>query len=374
MEHRCALRIAVFGIAILLSTLNAMAQTPPQTTPQTPPPTPQVFQPPTPAPDKFDWIQLKSGEWLKGELIALYDDSLEFDSDELDDLTFDFEDVRQVRTGRIVQVRLKDRELAGRLVIDGNSLQVLADTTQQATRADLVSITPGERSEFSYWSGNATLGFNLREGNSQQIEANTVASARRRTVNSRLVLDYFGNYNITDDITVTDNQRAKGGIDWFVTQRFFVRPIYLEYLRDPFQNFESRWTIGAALGYQLVDTSRISWEVNAGPAYQLTKFVSVGEGESDEEKTIGFWSGTTYTNELTEDIDYNLDYRFLIVKPEAGRYTHHFLTGFSIDSLGPLDFDFSFVWDRVQQPRADSAGVVPKKDDYRLILGLGFDF
>ena len=26
------------------------------------------------APDKFDWIQLTSGEWLKGELIALYDD------------------------------------------------------------------------------------------------------------------------------------------------------------------------------------------------------------------------------------------------------------------------------------------------------------
>jgi hypothetical protein len=69
-----------------------------------------------------------------------------------------------------------------------------------------------------------------------------------------------------------------------------------------------------------------------------------------------------------------MDYRFLVVKPEAGRYTHHFLTSLSIDSFGPLDFDISFVWDRVQQPKAESTGIVPKKDDFRLIFGLEFDF
>jgi hypothetical protein len=35
---------------------------------------------------------------------------------------------------------------------------------------------------------------------------------------------------------------------------------------------------------------------------------------------------------------------------------------------------FSFVWDRVQEPRPESSGVVPEKDDYRLIVGVGFDF
>ena len=322
----------------------------------------------------FDWIQLKSGEWLKGELIALYDDKLEFDSDELDNLTFDWDDVRQVRTGRVVQVRFMDRTLTGRLVIDANTVQVLGDTTQQIDRAQLVSITPGESKESSYWSGNVTLGFNLREGNSEQVEANSLASVRRRTVKNRIVLDYAGNYNITDATTVTNNQRANVGVDWFVTARFFVRPIVVEYLHDPFQNFENRWTIGAALGYQLVDTSRISWEFNVGPAFQHTKFVSVTEGESQGEKTGALWAGTTYTNELTKDIDYTLDYRFLLVKPEAGRYTHHFVTGLSIDSFGPLDFDISFVWDRVQQPRPEDSGLVPKKDDFRLIFGLGFDF
>jgi len=363
MKHSFMLRRVVFSVAIVFFPLIAMAQTPPQ-----------GFQPPTPPEDKFDWIQLKSGEWLKGELIALYDESLEFDSDELKDLKLDWEDVRQVRTGRIVQARFLDRALTGRLVINGNTVQVLGDTTQQLDRAQLVSITPGEPKEISYWSGNATFGFNLRKGNSDQSEFNTLASIRRRTVTSRLTLDYLANYNVTDDTTVTDNQRVNGGVDWFVTSRFFVRPIMVEYLRDPFQNFENRWTIGAAVGYQLVDTSRIDWDVSAGPAFQHTTFVSVEQGESDIEKTGALWGGTKYKNELTKDIDYTFDYRFLVVKPEAGRYTHHFLTSLSIDSVGPLDFDISLVWDRVQQPRPESSGVVPKKNDYRLILGLGFDF
>jgi hypothetical protein len=337
--------------------------------------TPAAFQPPPPPADAFDWVQLTSGEWLKGELIALYDGSLEFDSDELDNLTLDWEDIKQVRTGRVVQVRFRDRDaVTGRLVVDGDTVRVLGDTEQQFPRAGLMTITPGEPRESNYWAGNATFGFNLRQGNSDQVEANTVASAKRRTLSTRLAIDYFGNYNVTDELTVTNNQRVNTSIDWFVTARLFVRPAVVEYYRDPFQNFAHRSTIGAAVGYQIVDNSRVSWEANVGPAYQHTIFDSVAAGESDTESTAAVWAGTTYTNELTGDVDYTLDYRFLVIKPEAGRFTHHFLTGLSVDALGPLDLDVSFVWDRVERPRADSSGLVPKQDDYRLIFGVGFDF
>lgn len=338
--------------------------------------TPQPFQPPPPAPDEFDWIQLTSGEWLKGELIVLYDGSLEFDSEELDDLTLDWDDVRQVRTARIVQVRFRDRAepVTGRLLVDGDSVRVVGDTEQSFTRTTLLSIAAGEPRERNYWSGNVVLGFNLRRGNSEQVEANTVAGARRRTVNTRVGLDYVANYNVTDDLTVTNNQRANIGVDWFVTDRLFIRPVVAEYYRDPFQNFAHRATLGAAVGYQLVDTPRVSWEVNVGPAYQRTIFASVAEGESKTESTAALWAGTAYTNELTSDIDYLLDYRFLLVEPEAGKYTHHFITGLSLDAVGPFDVNVSFIWDRVQEPRPDSSGRIPKKNDYRMIFGIGFDF
>lgn len=43
-----------------------------------------VWAPEGSPPEGFDWIQLTNGEWLKGDLKVLYNDSLEFDSDELD--------------------------------------------------------------------------------------------------------------------------------------------------------------------------------------------------------------------------------------------------------------------------------------------------
>jgi CheY-like chemotaxis protein len=48
-----------------------------------------------PPADGFDWIQLKSGEWLKGEIKAMQDRKLEVDSDKLNYLTFEWRDVRQ---------------------------------------------------------------------------------------------------------------------------------------------------------------------------------------------------------------------------------------------------------------------------------------
>ena len=171
---------------------------------------------------------------------------------------------------------------------------------------------PGEPREINYWSADATFGFNLRRGNSDQVEANTLASARRRTVEQprrpglRRQLQHDRR-----NVTVTNNQRINGGVDWFVTARFFVRPVVVEYFRDPFQNFAHRWTIGGALGYQMVDTPRVSWEFNVGPSYQRTTFESVTAGESNKESTAALWAGTVYTNEITKDIDYTFDYRLI---------------------------------------------------------------
>lgn len=66
-----------------------------------------IWGPPSALPEKFDWIQLTSGEWLKGDLKVLYDKKLEFDSDELDLLELDWEDVKQVRGHKLHSVRFE---------------------------------------------------------------------------------------------------------------------------------------------------------------------------------------------------------------------------------------------------------------------------
>ena len=58
------------------------------------------WQPKAPdgVPADFDWIRLPSDEWLKGKIISMYDGKLEFDSKELGVHTFDFADIKEIRT------------------------------------------------------------------------------------------------------------------------------------------------------------------------------------------------------------------------------------------------------------------------------------
>jgi len=34
----------------------------------------------------------------------------------------------------------------------------------------------------------------------------------------------------------------------------------------------------------------------------------------------------------------------------------------------------SFVWDRTESPPPDATGTIPKKDDFRLMVGVSFEF
>jgi len=331
--------------------------------------------PAPPMPDEFDWVQLVSDEWLKGEIIAMYKESLEFDSDELDDLTLDFEDIKQIRSAGVMQVGLVGGEVAtGKLVMDGDEVRVMGEKDEVFAKSQVVSITSGEPRERNYWTADFNAGANLRGGNSDQVDSNFRVAIKRRTVKNRIELDYLGNYSSTNDVTAADNQRVDVAWDRFVTDRFFLSPVLAEYYRDPFQNIASRGTIGAGAGYQIVDTAKIDWQATVGFAYQSTRFDDVVEGESHSASTPTLVVGTAYDHELSGSVDFNLQYQFFIVNEESGQYTHHLVTGFEFDLIGSLDFDVTFVWDYIRKPRALSDGSLPKQNDTGLNFTLGFDF
>ncbi len=47
-----------------------------------------------------------------------------------------------------------------------------------------------------------------------------------------------------------------------------------------------------------------------------------------------------------------------------------FIARYRKEITGSLDFDVSFMWDRVGQPTTDAEGNTPKPDDYRLMIGI----
>jgi putative salt-induced outer membrane protein YdiY len=341
---------------------------------------PEPWEPTVPAmpamPTEWDWIQLTSDEWLKGEFIVMFKEQLEFESDELDMLTFDWEDIAQVRTASIMQVRFLNNEIVtGKLYIEGEAVQIITEKgVRDFTKSEILSVTAGVPREINFWSGKVTIGANIRSGNTEQKEINTQARFQRRTVMNRINLDFIGNYNITDDVEAADNQRASGTWDKFISDRLFVTPVFAEYYRDPFQNIEQRWTLGAGVGYDLIDNNKMELSASGGPAYQKTTFSDVEVDSSDSESTPALVLGSMFDWDITGDIDFIWEYRLQITNEETGTYNHHMVTKLEIELTSMLDVDFSWVWDRIQDPRPDSDGDVPEQDDYRLTVGIGFEF
>ena len=331
--------------------------------------------PPSALPDKFDWIQLNSGEWLKGDLKVLYEDKLEFDSDELDLLELDWEDVKQVRGHKPHSVRLEgSMTVVGILkVVDDKVFVITEEEVLEFDRSRLVSIAHGATKEIGNWSAKISISLDVRGGNSDQTNYSTSANARRRTSGSRFFIDYLGIFNKTEGIETANSQRINSYYDIFKTRKFYWRPVFGEYFRDPFSNIENSVTVGTGVGYHIIDTSKTEWDITPGLAYQHTQNVSVEAGQDSDNSTPALVVGTVYDTELTKMIDFNARYKFNIVNQESGKYTHHAVAAVAIELTDKLDLDLSIVWDRIQDPKPKDDGRVPDQDDFYFFFGIGFE-
>jgi len=332
---------------------------------------------PAPPPsDEFDWIQLTSGEWLKGQLKILYDDELEFDSDELGLLVLDWEDVKQIRGYQVFALRFEGPiTLVGLMQMIDDKVYITTDEgVQDFARKQLIAIAPGIPKERNYWAAKISLGLNIVKGNTDQIQNNAKLNVKRRTSATRIVVDYLGNYSITDDVETVRNQRINGYWDIFKTRKYYLRPIFGEYYSDPFQNIAHRSTLGTGIGSHIIDTSKISFDITVGVAYQYTNFESVEPTMDSSASTPALVAGTDFDLELTKKIDFIVNYQFSLIDEESGLYIHHAMATFATEITDILDFDVSMVWDRIQKPTARADGSTPQKDDFQLILWVGVDF
>ena len=341
----------------------------------------QVGKPWLPEAKEFDWVQLTSGEWLKGEIKSMYKDSLEFDSDKLDLLNIDWDDVKYLKSYRRLQINIEGHgQLAGDVQVSADKVHVSNDyEDSEYNRSDLISLTPAGNRELDLWAVKFTLSVNLKSGNTRQADYTSRLSLKRRTARSRFLTDYIGNISKTDAgkgtlVETVNNHRLNTSLDMYATRYFYYTPIFAEYYRDPFQNIDQRITAGIGLGYTLLDTSQTEWNVNGGPAYITTSYLSV---QADEDRRVNAGAlvlGTDFDTELTDTLDFIFKYNIQASKAAAGGYTHHMIATFENELTGRLDFDISLVWDRIGQPTADDTGEEPSPDDYRLTFGITYTY
>ena len=328
-----------------------------------------------PPEDSFDWIQLKSGEWLKGRVKAVQERELEFYSEELDDLTFDWKDIRQVRAHRILDLlTVTGEKLSGPVMVTPDQVTVGGAQPRVFSREEIQSLTPGGSKERDYWSGKVSLGLNLRTGNTKQVDYNASANLQRRTPETRFTLDYLGNLSSVDSVESANNHRVNSEFDYWLSQRFYLLLPSVEYYRDPFQNLAHRLTVGGGLGYDLIDHPNLEWNITTGPAYQYAWFDSSEPGEPTQKGTAALAFGSRFKWDIAYRTKLILEYRGQYTSREVGETTHHGVSTLTFELTKRFDLDVSFIWDRISNPRVGADGIQPKPDDFRLVVGLGVDF
>lgn len=336
---------------------------------------------------KYDWLGLTSDEWLKGDIIAMYDEELEFDSDEMGIQIIDMKDIAELRSKGRQSVRLEDgRIIEGHMVIRNGTLTV-KNTVETLTVpvVELLSIASSSENERDLWNGEVKLAVNLRGGNTEQLDYSFHSELQRRTSTSRFKGTFWADFSESknqdsgETEEIAKSQRLTGYYDWFFAQKVFFRVVDFEYFSDEYQNVEDRYTLGASLGYHLIDTKKQTWDVTLGPSYQRTTFTNVDVSARDEtdgnnENSIVILLGSEYEYEVTKDIDFELYYQVQFVEEEAGEYIHHVTSSLEIELINDFDLELTYILDRTKNPQPNEDGTIPEKDDYRFLIGLSYDF
>ncbi len=320
-----------------------------------------------------DWLRMKNGEWLKGELLNIRVKEVLFESDEFDEQTLELDDVAEIHTAKMVVI--SDNNLntyTGYISLIDDKL-IFRNTDKIMPRSEMLSIARNRSDFLSLWKGGITLGSTFRRGNTNSNDIQALANLTYRSIWQRFELGYIGNLSEKEGEQTASNNRANAKWDRFINRRLYVTPLSYEYYNDYFQNIAHRHTPSAGMGYSLLDYNACEWNLTAGLGYQLTEYVSTTTGQDDHEEAFVGLLGTTIENKITKHIDFDVEYKLQASLNKDNNLYHHTSAILSVELTGNLDLDVTFTWDRNSKPKSAADGKIPKKDDYRLSVGLGFD-
>ena len=330
--------------------------------------------------DTFDWVQMVSGEWIKGNIKRMRDDSIEFDSDKLGMLYLDFDDIALVHSPQVNTYVFDDRVSAtGRAVITGD--QIIVETTDEGTkvfpRSELESIVEGEK-ERDWWSMKLTFGLSLNKGNTDQLTYDIKFNVKREDRMTLLDLNYNGMFARTDGVQSVNRHLGEFRFNVFLGSRWWVTPAFGQLFNDRFQNIHFRATPAAGAGVHIFDTPNAKWDFQTGVGYQFLRYedVSLTPDQKNPQNDVFIPLFTWWDFDITGDIDLSLSWLTNLVVTTIGNTNHTGKADLAIELTSVIDLDIAFLFLRTEQPAPPADPTVDpaiKKNDYQLVVGISLE-
>ncbi|WP_185962668.1 YdiY family protein [Thalassomonas sp. M1454] len=332
-------------------------------------------------PEGYDWVLLKNGELFKGEVVSMYQNSIEFDSDEVGLINLDFDDIDQLRGTQIMSIRFDNDEVVeGKIYIHEGIITFLDKPELQFPQDTVLAVARSKESGESLWDGSASFGVNYRSGNTEKFDYSGQIKLRRLTSTSRVLINTASNYSEVKDaetdenVRTVKNTRVTASYDWFYSRKVFFRVPGFSYYTDEFKNIKHQVGLGVAAGYVIYDEAHLNWDFHVGPSVLYTEYEQVEVDQDDTQSSPVIEVGTRYNYDLTKDIEFFLEYTVKFVNEESGSQLHHLEGGFDIELISDFDLNLKSIIDRVEKPIPDTEGIYPEKDDVLFIVSIKYSF
>jgi len=328
--------------------------------------------------DTFDWVQMVSGEWIKGNIARMRNNNMEFDSDKLDMLYLDFADVSLVHSPQVNTYVFDDRSSAtGPAVITAEQVIVQTEEgTKTFPRSELESIIEGQK-ERDWWSMKLRFGLTLNKGNTDQLTYDINFNTRREDRMTLLDLNYNATFGRTDGTQNVNRQLGEFLFNVFLGSRWWVTPAFGQLFNDRFQNIQFRATPAAGAGVHIVDMDKVQWDFMTGIGYQYLNALNPAVGVSNPQNDAFVPLYMYWDFDITGDIDFTVSWLTNLVVTTIGNTNHTGKADLAIELTSILDLDIAFLFLRTEEPLQPAPADPPlpriEKNDYQLVVGISLE-
>jgi len=258
---------------------------------------------------RTDVVTLANGDRITGEIVQLERGRLEFKTDDIGTLYFEWDNLVSLVTTRLVEVTTTDGQtFLGSLgrTTDRAIAVTSADATAQLAMPDVTEITTIGRSFWRKLDGSFDVGFSYtRSSGVAQLNMNSDTRYRTPGVQTRL----SGSWTQTEQ-SDEEGRDDRGAIDAsylrYPWPRWFIAGV------GRFETNESlglvlRSQVGAAIGPRLVNTNRAQLTLGAGLSFNDERGVDVAPTQNLEGMLLFQTSYFTYDRPKT-NLDLTMQY------------------------------------------------------------------
>jgi putative salt-induced outer membrane protein YdiY len=314
-----------------------------------------------------DEVFMKNGDRLTGTVKATRDKKLILETSYSGVIGIALAEIQRVVTDKPVSVTLDDdTKLTGILSSpDGTAMRIAADVDQQARAVDMAHVAaiaipeiPGVKIK-----GSSNVGLDMNRGNTDQDTYHFDAESIFRWPNDRVTLGGSGDLEKSNGEKTKQQATLGGKYDHFLNKKWFVYS-GLGFEHDKFADLTLRTTVSAGSGYQIYETDRTNFSVEAGPAYIWEDY----DTSENQDYAAGHW-GLRFDHYLVEawklqafhkhSLDWSVE--------DASAYLFKSQTGLRIPILDSLQSTVQVNFDRNNSPAAGA-----KKNDYEYLLTGGY--